>query len=127
MTPEQIAAVNAILGILKIVSSWPVGSVIGAIVMGPWILVVFLSRAADKRDQANERRFDAVKQMYEKNVELVRDSHGLSDDLKDIVIMNTQESQKTRSEVEKARDDIKNNRFCPVMRVENKKTAGAAG
>jgi len=62
-----------------------------------------------------------IRQMYVDNVDLLRWHEVLSKDLKDIILMNTSEWQKTRGEVEAAREDIKENKFCPQLRVEERR------
>ena len=106
MTPEQIATINAIATILDKVGSWPVGTLFFAAVAGPWLLQFFLSRA-------QERRFDAVKRMYENNVELVKTTQQIAQELQQIVIYNIQ----VMTEV---RDMANNNLFCPIVRKETK-------
>ncbi|MDH5524458.1 MAG: hypothetical protein OEY01_10770 [Desulfobulbaceae bacterium] len=124
MTPEQLAAINALLGVLQMVSQWPVGVLVIVVLLGPWGLILFLSTAADRRDRANEKRFDAVVQMYEDNVELVKTTQTITSDLRDIVIMNTQEWQKAHGKVQSVREDIAGNKFCPMLRVGKEKTIG---
>jgi hypothetical protein len=54
--------------------------------------------------------------MYESNVDLVKATQDIASDLKDLVIMNTT-SATTLS------DDIRQNQYCPLVRVEKKKIA----
>ncbi len=51
-----------------------------------------------------------MRQMYENNVELVKNYLRLASDLKDIVIINTQKWQE-------AHDKIMGNQFCPNVRL----------
>lgn len=51
-----------------------------------------------------------MRQMYENNVELVKNYLRLAGDLKDIIIINTQKWQETH-------DKIVSNQFCPNVRL----------
>lgn len=106
MTPEQIATLQAIATILDKVGSWPVGTLFFVIILGPWVLQLVLSRA-------QEKRFEAVKKMYEDNVELVKTTQQLATDMRDLVTYNIQ----VMTEV---RDMGYNNLFCPIVRKETK-------
>lgn len=86
---------------------------------GPWVMVFFISHYQSKRDQHHKDRFEAVVKMYESNVELVQTTQGLAKDLKDVVILNTSEWQGTRT-------DVKNNQFCPMVRLK-KEAKGVQG
>lgn len=66
-----------------------------------------------KDDMAETRR------MYENNVKLVEGYQYLSGDLKDLIILSTQHLQKLT-------DQIAQNQYCPMQRVE-KKTIEVAG
>ena len=102
MTPDQIAALTAIAAIISKVGTWPIGSVVAAVVMGPWIAMFFISRSMEKRHGA------AIK-MYEENVKLVVAYEKVAEGLQDIIILSTQ----TMTQV---RDRIDANLFCPLMR-----------
>lgn len=64
MTPEQMAALTALVAILKEVGTWPIVSILALIAIGPWIAVIFLNRAQEKRHAE-------VVEMYKSNVSLV--------------------------------------------------------
>ena len=64
MSPEQISALTAIAAIVSEVGTWPIGSIVVSIVLGPWIMFFFISRSM-------ERRHTAALKMYENNVKLV--------------------------------------------------------
>jgi hypothetical protein len=61
---------------------------------------------AQYREDMNEQR-----RMYENNAELVRKVTLIAEDLKDIVIMNTQAWIQVK-------DGIYGNQFCPMVRLE---------
>ena len=52
-----------------------------------------------------------MRQMYQNNVELVKTSNKLAEDLKDVVMINTQAFQRLD-------DAVEGNRFCPMVRLE---------
>ena len=106
MTPEQIAALTAIATILSKVGTWPIGSIIAAVVFGPWIVMGLVSRSMEKRHEA------AMK-MYESNVSLCRDFSSVSHDLREIVVLNVQQMTQMN-------DAIRQNQYCPVVRIDKK-------
>ena len=106
MTPEQIAALTAISTIISKVGTWPIGSIIAAVVLGPWIFMVFISRGMEKRHEG-------VIKMYEDNVKLVVNYEKVAKGLQDIIVLSTQ----TMTQV---KDRIDANLFCPIMRKDPK-------
>ena len=104
MTPDQISIINTIALILERIGAWPVGTLIIALIIGPWIMMVFLSWGQNKR-------FEAVREMYEANVQLVKDYRGIAENLQDLVILNTQAMQGVK-------DSSEHNLFCPIVRKE---------
>lgn len=106
MTPEQIAALTAISTIISKVGTWPIGSIIAAVVFGPWIWMWFISRGMEKRHEA------ALK-MYDENVKLVIAYEKVAEGLHDIIVLSTQ----TMTQV---KDRIDANLFCPIMRKDAK-------
>ena len=106
MTPEQIAALTAISTIISKVGTWPIGSIVAAVVFGPWVVMGFISRGMEKRHEA------AIK-MYEENVKLVLAYEKVAEGLQDIIVLSTQ----TMTQV---KDRIDANLYCPVMRKDPK-------
>jgi len=142
MTPGEITMATALIGLIKMIGSWPLSLVLPllfvAVVLGPWGVVVLMSRAHARESAAallrstehdmrtvelvddikdvftaaireQEKRFQAVSQMYENNVLLVKGYERLALDLTNIIHLNTQTNTKL---VEK----INNNHYCPVVR-----------
>ncbi|MCF6265243.1 MAG: hypothetical protein L3J57_01705 [Desulfuromusa sp.] len=116
MTPEQLAAIRAIILVLDAVGTWPVGLLLFALLFGPWVGLWTYAAAQSKREKTQEEKFTAVVDMYNSNVELVKsyersvqrwEKH--SDDLSSIIHLNTQ--MMTRLV-----EQIKNNMFCPIVR-----------
>jgi hypothetical protein len=102
MNPEHIALINTLAFVMEKMGSWPVGTLAFVVVIGPWVLAFFLTRS-------QEKRFDAVRHMYEKNVQLVKSFESIADNLQDLVIMNTQAMDGVSSA-------MRNNLFCPLVR-----------
>jgi hypothetical protein len=83
MTPDQISAISAIAQILEKIGTMPIFSLVTVILIGPWVAMFLLTRG-------QEKRFDAMKKMYENNVELVKCYEDLAKGMQDLVIYNTQ-------------------------------------
>ena len=79
MTPEQISIIAAIL---DKIGTWPISTLVMVIVVGPWLMFFFISRG-------QEKRFEAVREMYENNVKLVEVYEKLACEQQDTIIMNT--------------------------------------
>jgi len=82
MTPDQITAFAAFLGLFFEMSGWPMGVILFIMIIGPWLLAMLLS-------YFQMRRFESVVKMYENNIELVKRYEDVANDLKEVVIMNT--------------------------------------
>lgn len=106
MSPDQIAALTAIAAIISKIGTWPLGSIIAAVVFGPWMMLWFISRGMEKRHRA------AIK-MYEDNAKLVVSYEKLATGLQDIIVLSTQVMTQVR-------DRIDANLFCPLMRKDQK-------
>lgn len=106
MTPEQIAALTAISTIISKVGTWPIGSVVALVVLGPWIFMGFISYSMQQRHTAAIR-------MYEENVKLVLAYERVATGLQDIVVLSTQVMTQVR-------DKIDANLYCPLMRKDPK-------
>jgi hypothetical protein len=106
VNPEQIAALTAISAIISKIGTWPIGSIIAAIVFGPWVVMGLISRSMEKRHAA------AI-QMYENNVELVKGYEKVAKGLQDIIVLSTQT-------LTRVQDSIDSNLYCPLMRKDPK-------
>ena len=109
MSPEQVSMITNLISLVKMLSGWPFALMFFMLVIGPWILSMMLYWNSRKR-------FESVVQMYEHNVQLVKDYSELAKDVKDsskrmtdVVMINTQ----TFSTLTEA---IKTNQFCPIVR-----------
>jgi hypothetical protein len=102
VSPEQISILQTVALILDKIGSWPIGTLAAALVVGPWVLAFVLDRGQNKR-------FEAVRQMYANNVKLVEGYEKISADQQEMIILCTQAMQGLV-------ENIRNNMFCPVVR-----------
>lgn len=102
MSPTEIQTAAAIATLLKQAGSWPLLGFL-VIVVGPWIFSLLTSRMMEKR-------FDAMKAMYENNVKLVECYESLASAQNEVVTLNT---AKWAEAIEK----IDTNQFCPQHRT----------
>jgi hypothetical protein len=82
MTPEHISALTAIAAIVAKVGTWEIGSIIFAIIFGPWIMMYFVSRSMEKRH-------NAALMMYENNVKLVQKYDKIAGEQVDTIRLST--------------------------------------
>jgi hypothetical protein len=82
MTPDQISALTAIAAIVSKVGTWPLGSVIAAVVFGPWVFSWMSTRSMEKRHAA-------VVQMYEDNCKLVKNYEKVASEQADTIRLST--------------------------------------
>jgi hypothetical protein len=78
MSPEQISALTAIAAIIEKVGTWPIGTIVLLVVLGPWVFAYLMN-------SKHEQRFAAVVKMYESNVQLVKDNEDLTKSYEKIV------------------------------------------
>jgi phage FluMu gp28-like protein len=102
MTPDQVAALNAVALILQQIGTWKIGTLIAAVIMGPWIVTVVALYLGVKW-------FAGFKAMYNNNVILVKNYEALTKDHKEMIVYNTT----IMTEVKETAD---NNLFCPINR-----------
>ena len=102
MSPEQIAALTALVTIIERVGNWPFMSLLLVLVIGPWVLSLGMG-------YTDRKRLEQVVSMYEHNVHLVESYKEIAGDMKEVVTLNTQ----AWVGVEAA---IRANEFCPVIR-----------
>ena len=82
MTPDQISGLTAVAAIISKMGTWPIGSIVGAIVFGPWIVMGIVTRGMEKRHES------ALK-MYEENVKLVVHYEKIVDEQADTIRLST--------------------------------------
>lgn len=82
MTPDQIAALTAVATTISEMGKWPIGSLLVAVVFGPWIIMGFVSWSMSKRHSA-------AMQMYENNIELVKSYERMASEQADTIRLST--------------------------------------
>ncbi|MHB8110880.1 MAG: hypothetical protein ACYDHW_12725 [Syntrophorhabdaceae bacterium] len=103
MTPETAHTIGAIATIIDKLGALPIGTLLIVILFGPWIFSFLMERA-------QEKRFEAMKDMYKSNVKLVESFDKLAGVLNDVVTLNT-------AKWSEAMDKINTNQYCPMARV----------
>lgn len=105
-------AFTSIHAVLKVAAEF---GLVGVVLVMWWMDSNRIRKILDQyKDDMSEMR-----QMYKNNTSLVKGYEGVANDLKEVVIMNTQAWQKTV-------DAIDSNQFCPMVRLE-KKAQGVQG
>lgn len=112
--------VGALAGILKVAEAGDISILLIILLVffsgGPALVVWLVMRSnqrlresIEKQQQESEKRFDAVVQMYEDNVLLVKNYDKTADGLETVIHLSTKAITQL---VEK----INNNHFCPIVR-----------
>lgn len=99
MTPGEIAGVTAII---SEIGAWPAIVVLAMFFLAPWLLMMWITRAMEKRHAE-------VVEMYKNNVLLVESYQRLSNELAGIIHMSTQVMTRLV-------DKIDNNMYCPIAK-----------
>jgi hypothetical protein len=87
---------------------------------GILLVIIWLQQQQYGRILTEHRKYmDEIRDMYLNNVKLVKDYESVACDLKDLVVLNTQV-------ITGLTHDIRENQFCPALRIE-KKTVQIAG
>ncbi len=82
MTPETIQVVTAISSLLDKVGTLPIGTVIMAVIVGPYVVNLTLG-------YRQAQQFKAMKDMYENNVKLVKDYEKMSNEHVETIRLST--------------------------------------
>jgi hypothetical protein len=131
MTPESVAAVSAIVGIVERIGLMPIGVVFLLVQASPLVVCLAIMHGQAKQNQTRmdedrkrfddqitctrdlagqaEKRFDGVVQMYENNACLVRNYEKLAEDQRELLTINIES-------LTKVKEAIATNMFCPVIR-----------
>lgn len=109
MTAEQIMAIKALADILNHMGAMPIAAVLGLLLFGPWVVMFIIS-------QQQARRFEAVAEMYESSVTLVRDHQELVERYKAIVEGQQDLIIHTTQVLSAIKHFSENNLFCPMVR-----------
>lgn len=113
MSGEDLAVLKAVSDIIHTLGALPIGSLLVAVIFGPWIVMTLLNASQNKK-------FDAVAKMYESNARLVKKYEEVVDSLRQ-QIEGQQELIIMASTTMRGLDDsIKANLFCPLVRDKTK-------
>jgi Asp-tRNA(Asn)/Glu-tRNA(Gln) amidotransferase C subunit len=113
MSPETAQAISAVATIIDKLGTLPLGTLLIIVLFGPWMFSFIMSRL-------QEKRFEAVKEMYESNVKLVEEYRELATTLNDIVTLNTAKWSETLEKID-------TNQFCPMTRVKKQRMEDVSG
>jgi hypothetical protein len=121
------ALAQALASIIGYLGAYPILLFLAVMGLGPWVMMIIVSRQQDKRQtkdiqrqiaafERQDKRFEQVVRMYEDNVALVRsyeihvsNQRETNDKLIDLVAISTSTQQTLV-------DYIKNNWWCPVSK-----------
>lgn len=92
MSPEHISMLTATAAILEKIGTWPIGSILTLIVLCPWLALLVVSRAMDRRFAIFEKNHASVIAMYESNVRLVEKYEKISGEQVDTIRLATSAS-----------------------------------
>jgi hypothetical protein len=105
VSPEQAAGLTILIEAVERLGAWPLASFFLAALLGPWIMAFVLARG-------QERRFEAVKEMYVKNAKLAEGYEKLclgldrrEQDLRSIIMMNSQAMTRLTDAIQAGRHD----------------------
>ena len=102
MTPQDVAALTALVAIIKEIGTWPLFTVIILMLVGPWVVVLITTYFQGKRHAAAVR-------MYEDNVILVKSITEIAEGYRDTLLLASQSMTRVESSVAA-------NLYCPLMR-----------
>lgn len=110
----EATGITSLVGmVLKELGPTPILIFLIILLIAPWVALIWFMRSVDKRTtkvfERQDKRFEEVVNMYNRNVDLVKAYEKVSDDLQDLVILVTQTMQTLV-------EHIKNNFFCPLNR-----------
>ena len=101
------------LGLAKVLETF---GLLGLVILLWWLDMKKVYKVLDQY----KHDMDEIRTMYERNVSLTKDYHSVASDLREVVILNTQAMTRIS-------DEIRQNEFCPMQRVEKKKVYRAEG
>lgn len=102
MTPQDVAALTALAGIIKEIGAWPAVSIVMLMQIGPWVGMLAITHIQGRRHAAAVR-------MYEDNVILVKSITEIAEGYRDTLLLTAQSMTRVESSVAA-------NLYCPLMR-----------
>lgn len=106
MTPQDVAALTALVAILKEIGTWPLFSIMMLMQVGPWVGMLVITYIQGKRHAAAVR-------MYEDNVILVKSITEIAEGYRDTLLLSSQAMTRVES-------SVSSNLYCPLMRKDPK-------
>ena len=98
-----LSILSNLISIFSHVGVGPIFTIVLVVIIGPWVFAVAMAWVQGKR-------FDAMRQMYLNNVDLVKCYEALAKQQNDVVTLNTAEWSEVRSKID-------SNQYCPYVRV----------
>ena len=114
---EAVSTGAATITILSALSQAPVIFTILVLVIGPWIMSIFIAWISNRNQ---ERRFREVEAMYTNNVRLVEDYDKICAGLTRVAEEQTGYMMSNTAALTALTDKIATNQFCPMARVRAK-------
>jgi len=109
MTPEQIAGLAALTAIMERLGTAPVGVLVAFVLLAPWIVLAAVSIY-------QQRRFEAVVQMYENNFTQTETVAKLAEGFSEMAKGYRELVTWTTQEVTEVKQAVLNNMHCPIIR-----------
>lgn len=106
MTPQDVAALSALVAMIKEIGTWPLFSILLLMQVGPWVVMLVIVYIQGKRHAGAVR-------MYEDNVILVKEVTDIAKGYRDVALLSAQSMTKVESSVNA-------NLYCPLMRKDPK-------
>src|SRR5450759_1808737 len=117
MTPDAGLVAQIFTALISALGTTPILVFIALVVLAPWAVTVWITLIQDRRMitvlERQDKRFEEVVAMYERNVELVKNHERINENLQNLVILAT-------STLQAMVEHIKNNLFCPLVRQKTK-------
>jgi hypothetical protein len=120
MSPEGIAALQALMKIIEQLGAWPVASLALFFIISPFLLITVMLYLLFKWVRK-------IEEFYNSNVVLVKNYESLgkgltsiAEELRDIVILNTREWSAVG-------ECVRGNQYCPLIRKDRKVEQSIAG
>jgi len=109
MSPEQIAALGAATTVIERLGTAPVGVLVAFVLLVPWIVLAAVSIY-------QQRRFEAVVQMYENNYAQTETVTKLAEGFAEMAKGYRELVTWTTQEVTEVKQAVLNNMHCPIIR-----------
>ena len=110
MTPQDAAALTALVAIVKEIGTWPLFSIMMLMQVGPWVGMLVITYIQGERHAAAVR-------MYEDNVILVKSITEIAEGYRDTLLLSAQAMTRVEGSVAA-------NLYCPLMRKDPKVERG---